>query len=98
MPHYGPRPASDPSARSRHGRFVQSRSSALRYPRGMGANDNKQRMQQVVDALAQGDARPLIACMADDVVWTIIGSTPWSRAYEGKPAVLGMLAMLQARL
>jgi hypothetical protein len=44
-------------------------------------------MQQVFSALSQGDSRPFVDSLADDVRWTLTGSTPWSRTYDGKPAV-----------
>jgi ketosteroid isomerase-like protein len=50
--------------------------------------ENKQLLQHIFAGLAQGDSRALVDSMADDFRWTAIGSTPWSRTYEGKQAVL----------
>ena len=54
-------------------------------------NTNKQLLERAFSAYAEGDAEPFLACLADDVVWTITGSTPFSRAYAGKPAVTSQL-------
>jgi ketosteroid isomerase-like protein len=50
--------------------------------------DNKAYLQGVFAETAKGNGRPLLDALADDVRWTIIGQTPWSRTYEGKRAVL----------
>jgi uncharacterized protein len=55
------------------------------------AHTNKQLMQQIFTELARGNGRPFVEHMADDFSWTIIGSTPWSGTYRGKPAVLDEL-------
>ncbi|WP_437755458.1 nuclear transport factor 2 family protein [Sorangium sp. So ce1389] len=57
----------------------------------MNIHDNKQQMQQVLTALASGDFAPFRACMADDLVWTVTGTTPLSRTYVGKADVLDHL-------
>jgi uncharacterized protein len=54
-------------------------------------NENKQLMQYVFSELSKGNGRPFVDHMADDFSWTIIGSTPWSRTYHGKQAVLSDL-------
>lgn len=48
-------------------------------------------MASIFAALAQGDGRPFNAAMAEDVVWTVMGSGPWARAYRGKAAVVDEL-------
>ncbi|HYH46126.1 MAG TPA: nuclear transport factor 2 family protein [Thermoanaerobaculia bacterium] len=63
------------------------------------SSENKQLLQQAFAALANGDSRPFVECLADDVVWTIIGTTSWSGTYRDKPAVLAeLLAPLGARI
>ncbi|MBU3057831.1 MULTISPECIES: nuclear transport factor 2 family protein [Pseudomonadaceae] len=57
----------------------------------MNAADNKRRLQHVFAETANGNGRPFIDCLSDDVRWTIIGSTAWSRTYEGKADVIGNL-------
>ena len=65
----------------------------------MIARRNKQLMQHVFAELEHGNSRPFVDSFADDVRWTIAGTTRWSRTYEGKPAVLGeLLGPLRDRL
>jgi|tagenome__1003787_1003787.scaffolds.fasta_scaffold20871307_2 ketosteroid isomerase-like protein len=54
-------------------------------------DDNKQLLQRVFAELERGNRRPFIDTFADDVTWTIVGGTPWSRTYDGKTAVLEQL-------
>ncbi|MGH9008390.1 MAG: nuclear transport factor 2 family protein [Acidimicrobiia bacterium] len=54
----------------------------------MSTNENKKRTQVAFDALSEGDAEPFLGLLADDVNWTILGSTAWSRTYQGKAAVM----------
>lgn len=37
---------------------------------------------------AKGNGRPFVEMLADDVRWEIIGTTSWSRVFDGKQAVL----------
>ena len=65
----------------------------------MGTAENKKLLQDVFAAMAGGDSRPLIAALAEDVRWTLTGSTPFSRTYEGKAEVLAkLLGPLQAQI
>jgi ketosteroid isomerase-like protein len=48
---------------------------------------NKQLMQTIYTALASGDRRPFRDRMADNIQWTIIGSTKWSGTHVGREAV-----------
>jgi uncharacterized protein len=52
---------------------------------------NKALLQGIFAETAKGNGRPFVDALADDVRWTIIGQTAWSRTYEGKRAVLGEL-------
>lgn len=62
-------------------------------------HDNRQIMQRAFDALAVGDSRPFLNLLADDVSWRVMGQTPWSRTYRGKPSVLqDLLRVLGERL
>src|SRR5438093_2436327 len=56
-----------------------------------GEMTNKPLLQQVFGELATGNARPFVDSFADDVRWTIAGTTKWSRTYEGKETVLNEL-------
>jgi uncharacterized protein len=51
------------------------------------AAENKALMRDVFAELADGNGRPFVDALAEDVRWTIIGSTEWSGSWEGKPAV-----------
>jgi ketosteroid isomerase-like protein len=53
----------------------------------VGASENKELMERVFAGLAKGDGKPFLESMADDFSWTIIGTTEWSRTYDGKQAV-----------
>ena len=57
----------------------------------MTAVENKAFVRELFDARAQRNPAPFIAAMADDFVWRIKGSTPWSGEYVGKAAVLERL-------
>lgn len=57
----------------------------------MTASANKQTVQAVFDQLATGDGQPFMDLLADDVRWTAIGTSPWSRTYEGKQVVVDEL-------
>ncbi|RVX44689.1 hypothetical protein EDD27_7434 [Nonomuraea polychroma] len=65
----------------------------------MTVEDHKQLLWHVFTETARGNGRPFVDALADDVRWTIIGSTAWSRIYQGKRAVLDeLLAPLAAQL
>ncbi len=57
----------------------------------MGAAENKQLLQNIFSELSKGDGKPFVESLADDISWTIIGSTKWSGTYRGKQAVLNEL-------
>ena len=57
----------------------------------MSAADNKRLLQNVFAELAAGNGRPFVEIMAEDVAWTITGTTGWSRTYRGKRAVIDRL-------
>lgn len=65
----------------------------------MSAAENKQLLQQIFAGLAENNARPFVASMADDFRWTVTGATKWSKTYSGKQAVLGELfAVLSSKM
>jgi uncharacterized protein len=65
----------------------------------MSASDNKRFLQHVFAELEKGNSRPFVDSFADDIRWTIAGTTAWSRTYDGKKAVLEeLLGPLRARL
>jgi ketosteroid isomerase-like protein len=57
----------------------------------VGAADNKRRVEQVFAELADGNGRPFMDLLGDDIRWTVTGTGAWSRTYDGKPAVIGEL-------
>ena len=65
----------------------------------MGAPENKQLMQEAFAELSKGNSAPFLESLADDVRWTIVGTTSWSRTFEGKECVLAeLLTPLRSRL
>jgi ketosteroid isomerase-like protein len=54
----------------------------------MGAAEHKQLLEAAFAELAAGNGQPFMDALADDVRWTVIGSSPWSRTYSGKREVL----------
>lgn len=63
------------------------------------ASSNKTLLQSVFAETAKGNGRPFVDLLSDDVRWTIIGTTAWSRTYAGKRAVVKeLLAPLNAQL
>ncbi|MBZ0231087.1 MAG: nuclear transport factor 2 family protein [Deltaproteobacteria bacterium] len=48
------------------------------------AASNRRTMETLFAALARGDGAPFLEHLAEDVVWTLTGSTRWSRSYRGK--------------
>lgn len=69
----------------------------------MSSVENKQLVQQIFTELANNNPRPLLDSMAEDFRFVVIGSTKWSRAYEGKQVVLDelfapLMAAIEGRL
>jgi uncharacterized protein len=59
----------------------------------------KQLLERVYRELSAGNTQPLLDSLADDVQWTIIGSTELSGTYHGKREVTdNLLARVRARL
>jgi uncharacterized protein len=63
------------------------------------ANENKELMRTIFDALARGDGAPFAAAMHPDFTWVIAGvQTDWSGEWRGKDAVRSeLIAPLFAR-
>ncbi len=53
----------------------------------MGIAENKQVVLDFYEAGARGDMDACFALLADDIVWTNIGSTRFSGTYNGKQAL-----------
>ena len=60
---------------------------------------SKQLLERVYREVSKGNTQPLLDSLADDVQWTIIGSTELSGIYHGKREVTdNLLARVRARL
>jgi uncharacterized protein len=57
----------------------------------MATADNKQLMQRIFTEMAKGNFEPFLGHMADDMRWTVIGTTKLSRTLTGKQEVLDKL-------
>jgi ketosteroid isomerase-like protein len=57
----------------------------------MTRESNKAILASVFAETAVGNGRPFVEALADDVRWTIIGSTDWSKTYVGKASVINDL-------
>jgi uncharacterized protein (TIGR02246 family) len=55
------------------------------------AAENKQLMQRVFAELAESNGQPFADALAEDARWTVIGSSPWSKTYDGKQAITNEL-------
>jgi len=63
------------------------------------SDDNKRRVREAFLPWEQGDSGPFFALVAEDVRWTVIGSTPVSGVYESKQALVeGAFGPLLERL
>jgi len=54
---------------------------------------NKELVAQAFAATAQGDGAALVALLADDVTWSLIGTTAWSGRLNGKGEVITKLLL-----
>jgi ketosteroid isomerase-like protein len=65
----------------------------------MNSSENKAIVQHIFDELGNGNSAPLIESLAEDFRFTVMGTTKWSRVYDGKATVLTELfAPLRARM
>ena len=65
----------------------------------MSTTDNRKLVTDAFTAWARGDGMAFFNLLADDVRWTVIGSTPVSRTYTSKSAfVEGAVKPLTAKL
>lgn len=53
----------------------------------MGVAENKQLLENIYDEMANGNTQPFGAALAENVKWTLTGSTDWSKTYDGIEAV-----------
>lgn len=65
----------------------------------MGAVENKRLMQDVFSELSKGNSKPFVESLADDVRWTVVGTTRWSKTFQGKQTVITeLLGPLRSQL
>jgi ketosteroid isomerase-like protein len=64
----------------------------------MGAAENKKMVREAFEAWSGGDGRPFFKLVADDVRWTVIGTTPISRTYNSKREFRGALSAMSEHL
>lgn len=65
----------------------------------MDTTANKQLLQGIYAEISKGNVQPLLDSMADDIEWTIIGSTALSGTSRGKQEVIDkLLKPIRARL
>lgn len=53
----------------------------------MAIEANKQLVRDAEDRIADSDREGWLSYLADDVTWTVMGETSWSRTYQGKESV-----------
>lgn len=58
----------------------------------MTASDNKRLVEAAFNSLSRADPGPFADLFADDMVWIIMGQSPWSRRFEGKESIWRDLA------
>ena len=57
----------------------------------MDTAENKKLVRQLYGELSNGNTKPFIDCLAEDVRWTVIGTTKFSGTIEGKQNVVDRL-------
>lgn len=57
----------------------------------MTASENKAIVQHVFDELANGNSAPLLESLSEDFRFVVMGTSKWSRSYDGKATVLAEL-------
>ena len=62
-----------------------------RREKKMTTEENKRLMQQIFAELAKGNSQALVEALADDVAWTVTGTTKFSRTYSGKSVLINEL-------
>lgn len=63
------------------------------------ANENREMLRHIYEEVSAGNSGPLLDALAEDVRWTIIGTTALSGVFEGKANVIeGLFKPLRARL
>ena len=50
----------------------------------MSTKQNLEVMREIIAPMADGDVRPFVRALADDIVWHVAGVSPWAGSYRGK--------------
>lgn len=53
----------------------------------MSAAEDLETMRNMLLPFLEGDARPFLRGLADDIVWHVAGTFPWAGTYRGKKAL-----------
>jgi ketosteroid isomerase-like protein len=65
----------------------------------MSSAENKRLLEHIYNEISKRNTGPLLETLADDAVWTIIGSTVLSGVFKGKQEIIGKLLLaLPAKL
>lgn len=57
----------------------------------MSAHENKRLLERAYAGAASGDPQLLFEMLADDVVWTVMGTATWSGTFRGKAELMERL-------
>jgi ketosteroid isomerase-like protein len=57
----------------------------------VGSLENKRLIESVFAELATGNGQPFMDAFAEDARWTVLGSSAWSRTYEGERVIVDEL-------
>lgn len=57
----------------------------------MSEADNKRLMQDIFSELSKSNSKPFIDALADNVQWTWMGTSTWSKTFNGKQSVIDEL-------
>jgi uncharacterized protein len=52
------------------------------------SDKNQKLLEHAFSDTARGNGRAFLDALADDAMWTIVGSTPWSQTYQGKQSII----------
>lgn len=57
----------------------------------MSTSENKRLLKEALAPLEHDDGGPFMDLLSDDVLWTVKGTTRWSRTYRGKEELVRAL-------
>ncbi len=59
----------------------------------MGTAENKELIQKIFTEMSQGNVKPLLGILGEDICWTVIGTTKLSGTFRGKQDIYNRLLM-----